>query len=83
MHRMMPAVWAHDSRPWLANVRLPVLVMGGSEDEVTPIAHVRALHAALPEAQLAIIEGGGHVPIGTHAQAVKEALQRFFHKAGL
>jgi pimeloyl-ACP methyl ester carboxylesterase len=44
------------------------LVMVGSEDVVTPVAHSREIATALPRAQLVVVEGAGHmVQLERHA----------------
>jgi len=44
------------------------LVLVGSEDVVTPVAHSREIAAALPSAQLVVLEGAGHmVQLERHA----------------
>lgn len=51
---------AADLRPFLAGLRLPVSVLVGSEDHATPPEAARALAAAIPGAQLTILEGARH-----------------------
>ena len=43
-------------------IELPTLVVWGSEDPVLPIADAHRLRQALPDCELAVIEGCGHVP---------------------
>jgi 3-oxoadipate enol-lactonase len=45
----------------LAEVRCPALVIVGEEDPGTPVAMARAIHAALPSAELAIIRSASHL----------------------
>lgn len=80
MQRMMPALWAFDARPWLPSVRVPALVMCGSADPVVPLVHARKLAALLPTAELAIIEGAGHVPLVDHREEVEKAIRNFLQK---
>jgi uncharacterized protein len=42
----------------LANYEGPVDVFGAAEDSVIPVRHARILAAAVPQANLVIIEGG-------------------------
>ncbi len=46
----------------LPHVAVPALVVVGSEDEFTPVADARAMHALIPGSTLAVIEGAGHLP---------------------
>jgi len=50
-----------DMRPWLANVRCPVLVACGDSDLLTPIAHSREIVRAVPQARLEVIPKAGHL----------------------
>lgn len=52
---------AFDLRARLGEVGVPVLVVFGSEDWLTPPKHQRALADALPDATLVEIEGVGHM----------------------
>lgn len=50
-----------DSRPGLAAIQVPVLVIGGEEDGITPPDTLRSLAGAIPGARLALLPGAGHV----------------------
>ena len=53
---------SHDKLSALGVLRdLPVLVLVGSKDLLTPVAHSRAIADALPDAQLVVVEGCGHM----------------------
>ena len=40
---------------------VPVLVLAGDEDSVTPVVHSRAIAEALPDAELVVVPGAGHM----------------------
>ena len=50
-----------DRRPDLPAMAVPALVIVGSEDALTPPALSEAMVAALPDAELLVIEGAGHL----------------------
>ena len=50
-----------DSRPGLARIKCPTLVICGREDVITPPAVHEELVAAIPGAKLEIIEHCGHL----------------------
>jgi pimeloyl-ACP methyl ester carboxylesterase len=50
-----------DSRPTLSTIDVPVLVLVGEEDRLTPPADSEAMAAALPSARLSRVEGTGHL----------------------
>jgi 3-oxoadipate enol-lactonase/3-oxoadipate enol-lactonase/4-carboxymuconolactone decarboxylase len=72
MQRIMPALWEFDARAWAGEIRAPTLVLGGTADPITPLAHARAVHAAIAGSAFAAIADAGHVP---SAQRHPEALR--------
>jgi pimeloyl-ACP methyl ester carboxylesterase len=61
----------------LARVALPVLVVCGTDDVLTPPAQADALAAALPEARLEVLPGAGHsLPIERAAE-LNELIRKF------
>lgn len=50
-----------DSRADLPHIKCPALVMCGAQDQLTPVSVHEALAAAIPGAQLRIIENAGHL----------------------
>ncbi|GIU98622.1 MAG: alpha/beta hydrolase [Actinomycetota bacterium] len=59
--RQCEAVRAWDAWDRLGELRMPVLVLHGDEDQLIDVANARALAERIPRAELAIIEGAGHV----------------------
>jgi 3-oxoadipate enol-lactonase len=55
------AVWLADQRERAAAIRVPTLVICGSQDRVTPPALSHVLAQSIPGAQQALIEGAGHL----------------------
>ncbi|HYP24921.1 MAG TPA: alpha/beta fold hydrolase, partial [Actinomycetota bacterium] len=60
-----PAQWAAEfenvtAEISVASVRVPVLVVHGTDDDVVPVVHAPRFEAAAPAAQLEIVEGAGH-----------------------
>lgn len=70
-----------DYRPVLAAAGEPCLVVVGADDVYTPVAEARALHALMPHAVLAVIEGAGHLPGVEQPEAFNRVLLEFL--AGL
>lgn len=50
-----------DSRPLLADIDVPTLVLCGEEDVLTPPADSEALHAGISGSRLSLIEKAGHL----------------------
>jgi pimeloyl-ACP methyl ester carboxylesterase len=56
------ALMEHDVRGALGPLRgVPVVIMVGELDRLTPVEHSRVLAAALPEAELVVVPGCGHL----------------------
>jgi 3-oxoadipate enol-lactonase len=55
------AVWLADQRDRAGAIRVPTLVLCGTEDNVTPPALSQELADMIPHAQLQLIRGAGHL----------------------
>jgi pimeloyl-ACP methyl ester carboxylesterase len=66
-----------DSTPQLGSITVPVLIICGDEDVLTPPKESEAMRAAIPVAQLAIIPGAGHVSNVEHPAAFNAVLSGF------
>ncbi|MDN3023589.1 alpha/beta hydrolase [Streptomyces sp. S.PB5] len=51
-----------DYRDLLTRVTVPALVVVGRDDEYTPVSDAEAMHAALPDSTLLVVEGAAHMP---------------------
>jgi pimeloyl-ACP methyl ester carboxylesterase len=67
-----------DSTPSLSEIRVPVLVVVGEQDVLTPPADSQAMADAIPEARLVTVPGAGHLAPMERPKAVAEALGEFF-----
>jgi pimeloyl-ACP methyl ester carboxylesterase len=80
-----PAVTATDFRACdrfdvmdrLAEIRLPVLAMGGADDLLTPVKYIDYLSRHIPGAQQVVIPGGGHLVPREQPAAVNRAIRCF------
>jgi pimeloyl-ACP methyl ester carboxylesterase len=48
------------TREWLPQVRMPVLIVHGEQDEIIPIAHAQRLKRLRPDVELVQLRGVGH-----------------------
>jgi pimeloyl-ACP methyl ester carboxylesterase len=80
MKRGVAALWRFDARPWLGTLRVPTLVLAGPEDPIVPIAHQRALSAAIPGAELLEPPGAGHTPVSVDPDAIAAAVRPFVRR---
>ena len=61
--------------------RVPVTVLCGTHDRLTPLAHSRRMAAELPEADLVVVPGAGHSVNVSRHEVVDEALLRLVERA--
>lgn len=67
----------HDGNLGLMNlVNVPAVVIGASEDALTPLSHAEAIAAALPRAELITVSHAGHLLMLEHPELVNEPLLR-------
>ena len=75
------STWAPDPdvdiTPVLAQVKTPTLVLHGTEDSRVPLSTAYYLAEHLPDAQLHLFEGVGHLPIFTATVEFCDVLRRF------
>lgn len=66
-----------DYRALLTRVTVPALVVVGADDTFTPVADAAAMHAALPDATLRVIDGAAHLPNLERPEEFNAALGEF------
>jgi pimeloyl-ACP methyl ester carboxylesterase len=66
-----------DRRPDLPAMGMPALVIAGSEDLLTPIACSETMVAGLPDAELVVIPGAGHLTALESPDAFAAAVRDF------
>jgi len=77
MIRQWKAIQAHDTWEDLARVQAPTLVLSGSDDVLVPPENSKILADRIPNAQLQVIEGGGHQFLVEEADAFNRAVLEF------
>jgi pimeloyl-ACP methyl ester carboxylesterase len=77
-----PALNAHDKLAALGTLRgIPVFIAVGDKDLLTPVDHSRRMAAALPDAELLVLEGAGHLAMMERPALVTLRLRAFLHRA--
>ena len=69
-----------DATPMLPTVRIPVQIIVGAEDALTPPALSEQMHKDIPGAELVVIPGAGHMSNMEQPTAFNDALGRFLDK---
>jgi poly(3-hydroxyoctanoate) depolymerase len=82
-----PTIWGYASQltaaagwtslPWVHRIRTPVLVLSGDADPIVPPVNARILAARLPNAELEIAHGAGHLLLMQRAPAVAARIGEF------
>ena len=78
----VPALMSLDQTASLATLTdLPVVIICGDSDLQTPLSRSKVIAQALPEAELVVIPGTGHMVIMESPDVVNAALRRLFERA--
>jgi pimeloyl-ACP methyl ester carboxylesterase len=75
--RIFESHYESDVQVDLSQVTLPTLVIHGEEDAIVPLAIGRTIAASIPDSQLVILPGTGHVPTLTRPIEVVDAIDRW------
>jgi pimeloyl-ACP methyl ester carboxylesterase len=79
--KYLRTLYAHNRFPALSALRgVPVLVIVGTKDYLTPVTHSEQILEHLPEAQLVKIDNSGHVVMLEKADEVNAAILPFLEK---
>ena len=71
------AILEHDTVSRLHHVRAPTLVLAAAEDVLTPVAFSAEIAAAIPDARLVVLPGGGHAVQVEDPEAFNSAVLEF------
>ena len=66
-----------DSRPTLATIKVPTLVMVGEGDQITPPDAAREMHEGIAGSKLVIVPRGGHLALLENPGPVHAALREW------
>ena len=71
------AVAGWTSAPWLHRLSQPTLVLAGNDDPIVPLVNGRILAWRIPQAELHVVEGGGHLFLLEQAEEMAELVAAF------
>jgi 3-oxoadipate enol-lactonase len=66
-----------DATSWLADIRVPALLIVGAEDAISPPDEMRSIAAGLPDARLVVIPEAGHMAPMENPTPVNQAMAEF------
>ena len=61
----------------LPKLKMPVLIVWGAEDRITPLSQGEKMHRLVPQSQLEVIPGCGHLAPGQCAAQIGPAMVKF------
>ena len=59
-----------------ASIRVPALIVAGTEDALTPVKYAQYLAAHIPDNELHILEGAGHMLVMERAEQLAALIRR-------
>ena len=68
-----------DQQATLKSVRVPTLVLCGQDDIPCPVERHDLMHSLIPNSNLELIEGAGHLPVLEQPGKTNEALRRWLN----
>ena len=77
LHGDFVACNAFDVAERLVEIEKPTLIICGTEDKMTPPKYSKTLHEQIPNSELALIEGAGHMVMLEKPREVAEAIEHF------
>ena len=80
--RQWEAMQGFDSSDRLGDLRIPTLVLHGTEDLTVPVENARRLAQRIPDAELVLLEGAGHLYHSEQADAADAAVLDFVRRHG-
>jgi pimeloyl-ACP methyl ester carboxylesterase len=74
------AVQHFDVRDQLHRINIPTLIIGGTQDQITPFAESEYLHNNISGSELVKIEGAGHMLVLEQPQPTADAVARWLSR---
>lgn len=75
--RMLQRAGQHDTRGFLAEIDVPVLVVAAEHDTFTPMALAEEMAATIPNAELEVVEGASHAAPVEQPEHIAERVEEF------
>ena len=65
----------------LAPIRMPVLLVWGSRDVISPLEQAEAFHRQIPQSELLVLNGCGHIALLDCKSAAQPEIRKFLAAA--
>jgi poly(3-hydroxyalkanoate) depolymerase len=76
----MAALRRWTSFPWLPTLTQPTLILAGDDDPIIPLGNAETLAARIPNAELQVVEGGGHLFLYTRPADMAHRIVDFLNR---
>jgi poly(3-hydroxyalkanoate) depolymerase len=76
----MAATWTYSGLVSLHRVEAPTLVLAGDDDPIVPVVNARMLAQLIPDAELRIVSGGGHLFLLDGTEGIGAIIGRFLDR---
>lgn len=83
LYRDLSACNVFDCMTRVQEIHLPVLIICGTEDRLTPVKYSQYLHDKIDGSTLRIIPGAGHYVMREQPEAVNQAIEQWMQAQGL
>lgn len=83
--RALLHLWAstwHDTVAQLSAIQAPTVVLHGTLDRLLPVGNAELLAERIPNAELSLVEGAGHVPLMEQPEAVRDRIVDWMFRMG-
>lgn len=77
---LLTSACQHSAADILNKIDVPTLIIAGDQDSFTPPALSTRMHAAIPNAELLMLEGGSHTALIERPEQVNEAVLAFLRR---
>jgi pimeloyl-ACP methyl ester carboxylesterase len=77
---MLRSAGEHSAADLLPHINVPTLVIAGDHDSFTPARYAEEMAAAIPQAELLMVQGGTHVAPLERKEQVAARLELFLHE---
>ena len=78
--KMLRGAGSHSAEDYLAQIKVPVLILAGEVDTFTPASLSKFMQASIPDAELVTIPGGTHVVPIEQPELVAEKILGFLER---
>jgi pimeloyl-ACP methyl ester carboxylesterase len=75
MRQTMANMHKADQKINFAHIKLPVTIIWGRDDTITPLSDGQKINAGIAKSKLVVIDGARHAPMETHSEQVADIIE--------